>query len=175
MASWGESFWNGVESPSLRHAQLSGFPIHYEKPNKRTALFEVILNDWEKIVIKTYKALVNVKIVGGDEDTFGHSVGLMGNFVTGERLARDGVTVLQDANQFGQEWQVLDTEPVLFQSSRAPQYPQKCTMPQVNTNLRGMSRETAERACAHHDDKDTKKNCIFDVMVTGDLGLAQQL
>ena len=39
---------------------------------------------------------------------------MMGRFETGEMIGRDGSTVFEDANAFGQEWQVLDTEPKLF-------------------------------------------------------------
>ena len=45
-------------------------------------------------------------------------------------LARDQTTVLQDEpNVFGQEWQVLDSEPKLFSVARTPQYPETCLAP----------------------------------------------
>jgi hypothetical protein len=47
----------------------------------------------------------------------------------GRSFARDGKMVLNDADDFDQEWQVLDTEPALLQSARFPQHPQKYTKP----------------------------------------------
>jgi hypothetical protein len=54
---------------------------------------------------------------------------LMGDFRLGDMIARDGKTVIYDANTFGQEWQVLDTEPsssIRFVSSASQQV---CTLP----------------------------------------------
>jgi hypothetical protein len=91
--------------------------------------------------------------------------------------ARDGKTVLDDANAFGQEWQVLDTgEPSLFQTLRLPQHPMECTVPPPvqASQLRRRLLETssineldAEKACAHWGD--VKDDCVFDVLTTGDL------
>jgi hypothetical protein len=82
----------------------------------------------------------------GTSEHFHHSVGLMGNFLMGQMMARDGKTVIDDANAFGQEWQVLNTEPSLFRTVRFPQHPQVCTMPtpvQAN-HLRRRLAETSE-------------------------------
>ena len=46
--------------------------------------------------------------VGDRWQWFTNSTGLMGSFETGELLARDGVTVISDHNQMGQEWQVKE-------------------------------------------------------------------
>jgi hypothetical protein len=98
----------------------------------------------------------------------------------GSRLGRDGETVIgtkSSPNVFGQEWQVRDTEPMLFQTIRHPQYPVECTMPDPTTLAKSRmlraSKVTifeAEEACANSGpDMDT---CIFDVMATGDLDMA---
>ena len=61
---------------------------------------------------------------------------MMGDFETGYMLARDGVTVLEDPNEFGMEWQVLDTEPKLFQNpERFPQYPDNCVLPDKTKDI----------------------------------------
>ena len=66
------------------------------------------------IVISTFKDFVNVKV-----DALGYwdlrgSLGLLGNFPSGRMLARDVTTALVDPNDFGQEWQRLETDPSLF-------------------------------------------------------------
>ena len=53
----------------------------------------------------------------------------MGDFKTGSRLARDGQTILADDNEFGQEWQVRDTDGSLFLTRAAPQHPDVCALP----------------------------------------------
>jgi hypothetical protein len=95
-------------------------------------------------------------------------------------LSRDGKTVMSDANAFGQEWQVLDTDPTLFQTARLPQHPQKCIMPsaKATSTLRRRLEESsmdqlaaAEKACAHWGKG--KDDCVFDVLATGDLEMAE--
>jgi hypothetical protein len=47
----------------------------------------------------------------------------------GHLFSHDGKTVRDDLNAYGQEWQVLSTEPTLFQTARFPQHPRVCTLP----------------------------------------------
>ena len=99
---------------------------------------------------------------------------MLGNFATGQMLARDGTTVLEDHNAFGQGWQRREDEPDLFQASRLPQHPQQaCILPEEKATGRRrlndspVSMEAAEEACATAGaGKDT---CIYDVLASGDL------
>jgi hypothetical protein len=89
--------------------------------------------------------------------------------------ACDDETVIDDANAFGQEWQVLDTEPTVFRSLRLPPYPLECTLPtpsgQATSQFRRRLSESigaqlaAEKACAHWGQG--KDDCIFNVLTTG--------
>jgi hypothetical protein len=112
-------------------------------------------NGHERIKIKTYRDFVSVWVEKGKGIHFGDSVGLMGgDFSMGQMLARDGKTVIDDPNAFGQEWQVLDQEPTLFQTVHLPQHPQVCTLPTPKqTSVIRLSELTvdelaAEEACA---------------------------
>jgi len=95
----------------------------------------------------------------------------------GELLGHDG-HIIQDTNEFGQECQVLDNEPKLFHEQQLPQYPQKCNMPApgalVHCHLAKLmiSFDEANDACKDWDDE-SKEACIYNVMATGDLGMAQ--
>jgi hypothetical protein len=149
------------------------------QPTDKQHVFEVYLGGRERIKIKTYKDFVSVLIEQGKSEHFLHSVGLMGDFRNGDKIARDVKTVLDDANAFGQEWQVLDTEPSLFHALRLPQHPQKCIMPtpaQVSQLRRRLAETSsadelaAEKVCAHWGEG--KDDCIFDVLTTGDLEMA---
>jgi hypothetical protein len=134
----------------------------------------------ERIKLKTYKDFVSVLIEQGHNKYFADSVGLMGDFRTGHMVARDGKAVMDDANAFGQEWQVLDTGPNLFQTARLPQHPQQvCTLPppmQASQLRRRLSQSSsvsqlaAEKACEHWGEG--KDDCVFDVLTTGDLEMA---
>jgi hypothetical protein len=63
-------------------------------------------------------------------------------------IARDGKTVINDANAFGQEWQLRDTEPILPDRS-SPQHPNVCTMPTPCRPVRRRLLETSsvDEAC----------------------------
>jgi hypothetical protein len=178
--SQGLYYLNGVANAELP-SEFSGFPFSHTQPTANQHEFEVNLRlgGREKIYVKTYKDFVSILIEQGQSKQFGDSVGLMGDFGHGQMLARDGKTILDDANAFGQEWQVLDTEPSLFQALRLPQHPMVCTMPppiqasQLRRRLLESSpvaELAAEKACAHWGEG--KDDCVFDVLTTGDLEMA---
>ena len=69
-----------------------------------------------------------------------NSVGLYGTYPTGEKIARDGETIMEDDIRFGQEWQVDFTRPNLFHRYVGPQYPEKCAMPTLAKKRNGRRR-----------------------------------
>jgi cysteine-rich repeat protein len=158
--------------------KFSGFAFSHTQPTDKQHLFELYLGGRERIKIKTYNDFVSVLIEQGQIEHFGDSVGLMGDFGKGRMFARDGKTVLDNANEFGQEWQVLDTEPSLFQIPFLPQDKQECRLPppMQASQLRRRLEESsglelaAEKACEHWGEG--KDDCMFDVLATGDLGMA---
>ena len=105
-------------------------------------------------------------------------MGLMGQYgPMGKMVARNGVTVVEDPNVFGQEWQVRDTEQTLFLSAREPQYPKQCELPDPSLTGRKLgqgdvSESQAAAACAKWTDKTVREHCMFDVLATGDLDMA---
>jgi len=118
-----------------------------------------------------------VIVDGGNTELFKGSLGLLGDWETGKRIARDGETELggHDATEFALEWQVRDTEPALFQESRFPQYPTICNPPAAMPDNRLGStafQKEAEEACAHW--KEDKEDCIFDVIATRDVLVAEE-
>jgi hypothetical protein len=178
VASQGVYWLNGVLSADLPD-EFSGFAFSHTQPSDKQHVFEVYLGGRERIKIKTYKDFVSVLIEQGKREHFLDSGGLMGDYRAGRMIARDGKTVIDDANVFGQEWQVLDSESSLFQTARFPQYPNACTMPtsvqasQLRRRLLESSVDelvAAEKACEHWGDG--KDDCVFDVLMTGDLEMA---
>jgi hypothetical protein len=110
----------------------------------------------------------NISALGNGFPFYHGSVGLVGNYQVSGFVARNG-TLLESANVFGQNWQVLDTEPMLFHKERHPQYPEPCIMPKrsarriTNQEIRNM----AQTVCSHLSDS-LLDMCIFDVEATGD-------
>jgi cysteine-rich repeat protein len=175
--SQGVYYLNGVAGADLP-SEFGGFKFWHTQPTDKLHVFEVHLGGRERIKVKTYKDFASVLIEQGQNKHFGDSVGLMGDFGMGDMIARDSKTVIDDANHFGQEWQVLDTELSLFQTDRLPQHPQLCTMPtpvqasQLRRRLLESSVNdlAAEKACEHWGEGNNA--CVFDVLMTGDLGMA---
>jgi hypothetical protein len=177
VGSQGVYYLNGVVGAELPD-EFSGFAFTHSQPSEKQHVFEVYLGGRERVKVKTYKDFVSVLIEQAERKNFGDSVGLMGDYGEGRMLARDGQTILDDANTFGQEWQVLESEATLFQRLRLPQHPMKCTLPppvnasQLRRRLLESSVDelTAEKACEHWGEG--KDDCVFDVLTTGDLGMA---
>jgi hypothetical protein len=175
--SQGVYYLNGVAGAAFPN-EFSGFAFSHTQPTDKQHVFEVHLGGRERLKLKNYKDFVSVLIERGQYKHFGDSVGLMGDFRTGNMIARNGKTEMTEANAFGQEWQVLDTEPSLFQTVRLPQHPQKCSLPSTEATSvlhRRLAESTAEKlatekACAHWGEG--KDDCVFDVMTTGDLEMA---
>ena len=160
---------------------LGGFPViaKVQSEHKRSLTIDLDRKyPGQKIVISTYKEFVRVDFKNATEASFGNSVGLLGDFNSGKTFARDGSTVIDDFYELGPEWQVRPEEPMLFHEVRQPQFPARCIEP---TDPRGsrtrrlgqmsVSEEQAEKACAHLSDAGDRKDCIYDILATQDLGM----
>lgn len=180
----GEYFLNGVNHASLP-SKISDHVVTHEEVDTQEHRYNVELGHGVSLAIKSHKDFVSVGIdiesskLSESEflQWFTNSTGLMGSFETGAMLARDGVTVLSDPNEMGQEWQVRESEPQLFQHIREPQYPQMCRLPSASASPKrrlgeSIPREKVEEACSMYKDEEAKERCIVDIMATGDLGLA---
>jgi hypothetical protein len=153
------------------------FAVTHIQENKKQSKFVITLDETTKeaIVVNTFKDMVSVNVANATKTNFAVSGGLMGNYMDGSLLGRDGVTIIEDHNLFGKEWQVLDSEVQLFQSTSSHQKLASCDPP---TNIKGRRRlgetiamEAAEKACAHFGGN-KKDMCVFDVMAMDDLEVA---
>merc|ERR1711935_516102 len=119
--------------------------------------------------------------MNANEAMYGNTIGILGDFVTGSRIARDGLTMLKSNDEYGQEWQV-QSAPKLFRQEDGPQFPKRCIISHYahsahSVSLRGrrrLSEETvtevdAEDACSNILLGDELKECIYDVLATGDI------
>ena len=150
---------NGEEHVSFP-ASLSGFKVTSKRDNDKQVTYQHVElgHGHENLVIRILKDFVTVTLKRGTSTDFNGARGLMGSFPLGEKMGRDGHTVMDDAETFGQEWQVLRGEPHLFQTIVSPQHPQRCTPPpKRSTHHRRLGeqevvdREEAEQACAREE------------------------
>jgi len=173
----GKEFWingkKGTAEGKQDEIELARYLVEILELNEKSHQFTINLGNNEKIVIKTWNAMVRVGIENASDKNFGASSGLMGVFITGTKLARDGITKIDDINDFGREWQVLPTEPKIFHGiSDVPVSPIQCIIPNAKDMRRrlnefSLTMEEAKVACTHADSVDFDL-CVFDVMVSND-------
>jgi len=176
-------YWYNLEYQG-RMTHVGGFPITVKisksKSHKRT--FEIDLSSkypGQKIIISTFNEFVRVDFVNASAQAFGKSAGMLGDFKTGNTLARDGETVLNDFHEFGSEWQVLPSEHIFFHSVSDPQFPMRCILPEDPRGDRRrrlgeetVSAEEAEAACAKTlSDPLDVKDCVYDILATQNLDM----
>jgi hypothetical protein len=105
---------------------------------KRTKCFEAIvykidLGEGDNILITQNWGVIKVGVRVNDKKKFHDTVGIMRHFNKPVFLARDGIHKITDFNQFGQEWQVLQSEPMIFNERCAARHPEKCTLHTTTT------------------------------------------
>jgi hypothetical protein len=175
-------YWiNGVKGEELTEdtlltQTLAGYPVKFRVIDDENKDFIINLGQNGTIAVTTWNGYVGVNIYDANKENFADTVGLLGTF-DGKKVGRDG-RVIKDINEFGAEWQVLNSERKLFHSKVGPQHPEKCSIPSVaaaahrRLSQSGVAQEEAERACAAVADAN-RESCVFDVMATGNLKMAR--
>jgi len=176
----GIPYWFNLEFKAEVTA-IGGFPVSFIKKGRSKRSFEIDLDSkfpGQKIVISTYREFVRVDFVNGSSESYGKSVGVLGDFNTGRTLARDGKTELNDYIQLGNEWQVQPSEGMFFHDVQQPQFPKKCLLPEDPQGARrrrldesSVSVEQAEAACASLPNVLDRKDCVYDILATQDLDM----
>jgi len=175
-------YWlNGVMTADMltTKAALGDFPLTFKRINDHQSRVRVDLGYGNAVSIGSYNRFISVSFNAKEQEEFVGSSGMMGSFPGGAMVGRDGSTVLEDPIEFGQEWQVLATEPKLFQQDSNVQHPKKCVMPSHDVTAKQkrrlgestISNEDAATACARVDEAD-RDACMFDVLATNDKGMA---
>ena len=179
--SWGEYSINGVEGalqgdPTLAPT-VGGYPVHYQQINKKKHRFEVHLEGEAMVVLRTFKDWVSVEFSKVTATNMGLVSGFLGTY-SGELLARNGTDLSHDINALANDWQVQPEEEMLFRTHSSPQAPEPCVLPNPNARFtrrlgEGISMRAAEEACAHLGEGQKFKFCVHDVIVSGDIEVAQ--
>jgi hypothetical protein len=178
-----ELFINGSKASADNEVfSIAGCKVTKSFTGKRKRITKYLANFHDgniiEIRVNTKSGMVYVDVDGSFDD----SQGLLGSTQQEALLSRDGTMDLSGHwNTFGEEWQVRNTDPKLFQESRAPQYPASCVYQAATNNLRRHRRrlienevtiEEATNACTKSQGQ-LKDFCVGDVMASGDLGLAE--
>jgi len=174
------SYWmNGGDKMEVQtgDASLGDFPLHFRRVNGHQTISRIDLGHGDAVAVETFKHFVRVNIMNKSNTAFVGAAGLLGAFPHGAKVARDGVTVMEDSNAFGQEWQVRVAEPMLFHEVGPVQAHEECAMPDTTTSKArrlgagAITEEDATLACARVSEGD-RDACIFDVMATQDKDMA---
>jgi hypothetical protein len=125
-------------------------------------------DDDDYITVTIWKTMIAIRV----NSYLTNSEGMLGVHGKEGMVGRDRQTVFDDANLMGAEWQVRDTEAMLFHDTRTPQYPMECTLPKAQTSRRRLRENDhlmsrAKVVCAGVDDE-MVAFCIDDVLRTGD-------
>jgi hypothetical protein len=181
----GEAIDMSVVTEEPTKSDVAGNLLRYKRKGGNIEAL-IYFGNGENLKLKTYKGFVTVQVGEQDETSsvYQGSHGMLGNYPDGARVGRDHVTLIEDVNAFGKEWQVLPEEPKLFASYDAEWVVpagQTCAMPEeteAKVSLRrrrlenGMPMDEAEKACAHLKDAAEHKACVYDVIATQDLSMA---
>ena len=156
-------------------ASLGDFHVHFRRV---LSIIRMELGNGDAIRVESYKDFVRVNLKPANPSNWEGSKGLLGSHPAGYLVARDGVSVMGDTNEFGQEWQVRPYEAKLFHDKDSAEPAIDCVMPDMaakDTKRRlGESTITMEdtvAACARVGDFH-RDSCIFDVLATNDKDMA---
>ena len=162
------------------------FPLDLGNNNKvimdhgKRRTFNVRVMNRINVEVSSTKHYMSVKI-NGHEDVLIGSVGMLGDYQTGDMVSRDG-KILDSYQEFGFEWQVQPEDAQLFRIAREPQLPYElCRMPTISAEsrrrkLRGTQKELYQQAfeaCMKNHIPGNVQSCVDDVMFTGELDLAE--
>jgi len=154
---------------------ITGYPITYQRVHSTQRKYTITLNnDNEQIVFKTWKDFVRIDVINPCNEDFTGSLGLMGSYPDGKSTGRVNLkSLMDDRNVFGQEWQVLASDPKIFHSIEGPQYPSRCELSSKYSLRRRLAKSEIPRAeaeilCSNISKIEEHDLCVFDVMATSD-------
>jgi hypothetical protein len=127
VSSFGDYYFNGMKNADLDSwANLGGFPLRrylseeQEGDESDSIYFEIFVDFSQSIILGSFGEFVGVELDNASARHYRDSIGLLGDFVTGKRLGRDGKSEIGSDELFGLEWQINTKEPMLFHSRRPP-------------------------------------------------------
>jgi von Willebrand factor type D domain len=179
----GTYYVNGIADAFLPTTLSSNnYKIHYQEEhyndgeNGIRSLYTIDLGNNDNLLISNYKKMISVNAI---PKNIPDMVGMVGSYNIPGLVSRDGQTIIDinNANEMGFQWQVLDTEAILFTSIRSPQYPERCRLPDItlqNRHVRSVSQNMKDKAkvACYGVTEHLSEICINDVLTSGDVTFA---
>jgi hypothetical protein len=169
----GSHYLNGIANFTLPFMLAGQYEVSMgvePVKDKERTWYIVTLDDGDKIKISHFKLMLSVNVNAKLDD----ASGMLGSSTKEGMIHRDGETVIEDPHEMGHHWQVNDQELMLFSEIRAPQFPERCVMPETESSFRRLRTQSdankyrrAEEACAGVS-RDVLEFCIHDVIQSGD-------
>lgn len=185
IGSDGQHYIDGEPQQIGSTGSVAGYRVGSTHTRNGRYVFRVHLGDdrpkqyhGQEITVREYKDWITVGIHHAHSRDFTDSIGLMGSHPYGTWYGRDGVTVHRTINDFGGDWIVLDdVDGNLFREpSRFPDECEILSEEDVERRRRldesTVTRAEARQACAHWP-VDAVNDCVMDVLVADDLGMAE--
>jgi len=129
-------------------------------------IFRISFTAEEYVELVYWAGVLHVEFNGPN---FEDSTGLLGG--SGEGFVSRKGDPIKNVNEFGQEWQVTDSDPKLFYVKRDPQ--RRCKLPSkaIDPFRKRVFFSMATSACSHLSG-DLRDMCMFDVTATGNVDMA---
>merc|ERR1719491_553039 len=176
----GKFILNGHEVTKVQQQSLTVVKSNL----KRNIILYVCTIDGDKkleIKVNTMSQMVFTSLSGNYSQ---NTEGILGSPHQSGLITRDGQQMSSaNVNAFVETWQVRDSDPHLFITNRAPQYPSKCMYDvkkmgssHRNRRLRELhyiTKEEATAACYIHHMGPLQNFCVDDVVMTEDLDTAK--
>lgn len=150
---------------------IGGCQAHLSEDKKRRKAL-IHLTNGEQVMLKAFGEFIRVDVTHVNGENWIGALGMMGRFPDGNHVGRDGMTVIEDVNDFGMEWQVKGNDPILFHEAGGVKSPGKCALPDNKMHSKmikrrlgsGMARSKAEEACSDITIKEEFDDCVADVI-----------
>ena len=176
VGSFGDYMFNAVSDAEMPLTLGNKYTVHHKVVNEKQHVFSIKDGASDAVVVKTFKDMVSVHVFNPNAKDFEHVGGLLGN-KDGLMLARDGATIMDNHDLFGQEWQVQpehDGELFVTPSPHKDQCVPPSAIEQTQRRLgeTTVTEDAAAKACSHFKEFLQRDMCIFDVMAMNDLEVA---
>jgi len=134
-----------------------------KKKCSNAVIYRISLDADDYVEVVYWAEVLHVEFNG---KIFEDSTGLLGSKGFVDRKGN----LITKVNDFGQEWQVKDSDPKIFTMQEKKEY---CVVPKVAIDPLRESKYSrdAKRACSHVSG-DLHDMCIFDVIATGNVDIA---
>jgi len=107
------------------------------------------VEDGQEIDIREHNEWITITVLHAKMEKFRDSASLMGSFLAGNWIGRNGTTVRDSIDVFGQEWQLKEASDGLLFHTPSP-CPDKCHLPTAAQKV-GRGRRLLESCVLHED------------------------